>query len=267
MTNKIKVSIITVCLNAQECIEKTINSVINQDYDNIEYIIIDGNSSDDTLNIINNYKSNVDKLLSEPDTGIYNAMNKGIKLVTGDYVIFLNAGDYFAKENIISRAVKYFEKYNHKIFVGDRITVSTEGKTWINRYNTYNKLSLSKFSLCHQCIFYHSELFKKFGDYDEKYIINADHNFNLKLIMKNNLKVKYLPFIIANFQLGGICTSQKFFSLAVSERNEISNKYFSEFDFFIYDLSCKIGKTIQNRKIRLLLKNIFAAICGYRFLY
>jgi glycosyltransferase involved in cell wall biosynthesis len=100
------ISIITVCFNAQQHIEQTIQSVIAQDYAHIEYIVIDGASTDNTLNIINKYKDSLDYFVSEPDTGISNAMNKGIKAATGDYVLFLHADDYLLSSTSIAEAVR-----------------------------------------------------------------------------------------------------------------------------------------------------------------
>ena len=108
----LKVSIITVCYNSADTIEYTIQSVISQEYENIEYIIIDGKSNDDTLKIIEKYKSKVSKLLSENDEGIYYAVNKGIKLATGDIIAILHADDIYTSRNIVSKVVKKFDDLN-----------------------------------------------------------------------------------------------------------------------------------------------------------
>src|SRR3989338_780018 len=105
-----KVTIITVCKNAQDTIEETIKSVASQDYKDIEYLIIDGKSTDETLKIINKYKNKIDNIISEPDKGIYYAMNKGIKRSTGDLVYFLNSGDLFFDKNTVLNVVKLFDK-------------------------------------------------------------------------------------------------------------------------------------------------------------
>lgn len=107
-----KISLITATYNCEKLISQTLEALINQNYTNIEYIIIDGKSEDDTLKVIESYKDKFKeiRIISEPDNGLYEAMNKGIKLATGDIVGILNAGDYYTSNNILSNIVKIFEK-------------------------------------------------------------------------------------------------------------------------------------------------------------
>ena len=120
--NDFKISIITVCFNSELNIEETIKSIINQDYGNIEYVIVDGKSNDNTLKIINKYKVKYSiKLLSESDNGIYDAMNKGIDIVTGDYIIFMNSGDKFVDNSVISNFVKLLKDDYYQIYYGNII--------------------------------------------------------------------------------------------------------------------------------------------------
>ena len=108
----LRISVITVCLNASKTIEQTILSIINQTYDNIEYIIIDGVSTDGTLDIIKKYESKISLCQSEPDNGIYDAMNKGLKLATGDFLIFMGADDVFYNENVIYKVASEIDNYD-----------------------------------------------------------------------------------------------------------------------------------------------------------
>ena len=105
----IKISIITINYNDAKGLYKTIQSVINQSFDNYEFIIIDGGSTDDSLTIIDQYKTKIDYFISEPDTGVYNAMNKGIKIAKGEYLIFMNSGDGFYDENVLSKVTAFKE--------------------------------------------------------------------------------------------------------------------------------------------------------------
>ncbi|HDY89306.1 MAG TPA: glycosyltransferase, partial [bacterium] len=119
-------SIITVTYNAEACLEKTIQSVINQTYKNIEYIIIDGGSSDKTLSIIKKYKKYIKYCISEPDKGIYDAMNKGIKIAKGDYINFLNAGDFYYENNVLSYLFDNLDK-SVDLLYGDSYLIDQNG--------------------------------------------------------------------------------------------------------------------------------------------
>lgn len=113
-----KVTVVTVVINAQDVIEKTINSVINQDYPNLEYVVIDGESQDDTKSIIEKYREKIHKYISEPDNGIYDAMNKASKLASGEWIIYMNAGDIFYSSNSLSKLTKAFNSDADVIFAG-----------------------------------------------------------------------------------------------------------------------------------------------------
>ena len=128
-SSNLKVSIITVCLNSESYIEKTIQSVLAQSYSPIEYILIDGNSSDNTLNIINKYQAEIDIIISENDDGIYDAMNKGVTRSTGDILYFLNSGDILIDDTIIERVERIFiEKPEYPMVYGDLIFYSDKNE-------------------------------------------------------------------------------------------------------------------------------------------
>lgn len=157
MVQQPKISVITITYNADAFIERTAKNVINQTYPNIEYVVIDGASKDNTLNILNNYKKDIDVFISEPDKGIYDAMNKGINKATGDYIIFMNAGDVFNDLDTISKA---FEKHNNEDFVyGDTVIVNDLGeqRSWYKQKPPVNKISYKSFIngmvICHQSMF------------------------------------------------------------------------------------------------------------------
>ncbi|PSW89640.1 glycosyltransferase [Photobacterium angustum] len=164
-----KVSIITVCFNAGDVIGKTINSIIKQDYDNIEFIIVDGLSTDNTKVIIEENINDVDVYISEKDLGIYDAMNKGIKLSTGDWLIFMNAGDVFASSDVVSNIVDCIHKSNNINLIYGNYIISNVEKS--------QKLSLTflmSHMLNHQSVFYHSSIIKN-ETYNLKYKFCADY--------------------------------------------------------------------------------------------
>lgn len=174
-----KVSIITVCYNAAKDIEKTILSVLGQDYKNIEYIIIDGNSNDGTKEIIEKYSSKITYWVSEPDKGIYDAMNKGIKAATGQWINFMNAGDTFVDDSIISR-IGFDTIPESKLYIyGDNLDYHNDGTL-----SYYKAKSISYIHrgiiCCHQSVFI-STKFKDKIYYDTRYRICADYNQQLSL--------------------------------------------------------------------------------------
>lgn len=195
-----KVSVITVVYNSDAIIEDSLKSVIIQNYNNIEYLIIDGGSTDKTLNIIDNYKSHIQLILSEADDGIYDAMNKALKLASGDFLIFMNAGDTFFSENVIEESVKVITNKN-AVYYGDAIYINnqTNEKYW--RGGFFDKNRLSKTNICHQTIFYPLKLYKS-HTYNLRYKLFADWAYNIKLFKKYHFI--YLNQTIAYFDSTGI---------------------------------------------------------------
>ena len=202
-----KISIITVCFNEQKNISETIESVLSQNYKDIEYILIDGGSSDGSLEIINDYSSNIDCLISEPDNGIYNAINKGLLKVTGDIVGLLHAGDLFYDNNVISNVVSCFKQGNSDLIYGHSVVYSEDRKKVI-RKNVSPKFkdNLMKFGWfpSHQSIYLKSSVFDQCGDYNEDYKIAADYEFLLRVLLVHKLQAKRLDMFLLKFHLGGV---------------------------------------------------------------
>lgn len=248
------ISVITIAKNEEKTIERTILSVINQSASSeIEYIVIDGKSSDKTLEIINKYKSKISKIISEPDFGIYNAMNKGIKAANGDYILFLNAGDELFCNKTIE---KFLPKLNCDLIFGDITIRDKNGKDSTIEYDFIDDFELFYKSLPHPCTFIKKECFLKLDLYDETKKIMSDWQWFLKYF-KSGGKYSYIKIPVAIFYLGGISTSKKFKKLQKQERKEILNNFYSKKKQFLYKLILKITKkgTIL-KKIRKLLKNL-----------
>ena len=200
-----KLSIITITYNAEKVLERTIKSVINQTYNNIEYIIVDGKSTDKTLNIIKKYEKHITKWISEPDEGLYDAMNKGIDLATGDYIQFLNAGDELSYENVITEV---FQKcagadliYGYTLRVNDD---KTTYKGWHKKTPLPEELSdksfLNGMVICHQAMIVKTSIAPK---YDLQWKLVADIDWAIRLLRK--VKTKCLAdFTIIYFLEGGI---------------------------------------------------------------
>lgn len=195
--NDMKISIITVCFNAAKTIEETIISVIKQTYTNIEYIIIDGGSSDQTTDIIDKYRGFISYYRSEPDDGIYDAMNKGLEYATGDYVFFLGADDHLISYSVIGQVC-------HKILLYDKEGVFYGDVFRPNLNDIYCK-KFSRFKLAvknipHQGLFYPRCVYKK-NKYDLKYRLFADYYYNILLFSK--IGFEYLGFTISYFNDSG----------------------------------------------------------------
>lgn len=236
MLMDLKVSVITVCYNAEEFIEQAINSVLKQKYENIEYIIIDGASTDSTVSIINKYKSKLAFFLSEPDNGMYEAMNKGIAAATGDILYFLNSDDMFYDEYVINKIVNIFQNNKDIELIYGSVFVIRDPLTNDSFIRSYNHMTKSFFvydGIYQQAIFYKADLFKKCGYFDENYKIVGDYEWLLRAFYKYNIKREYYgDIIMAVFRYGGMSNCDKTSSLHIQERQKVIKEYFNI--YFIY---------------------------------
>lgn len=223
-----KVSIITVCKNAQNTIEQTIKSVISQNYNNIEYLIIDGKSTDKTLNIIKRYKSKISTIISEPDEGLYYAMNKGVEKSTGDIIYLLNSGDLLFSRHTISNIVKVFKKNNSDVVYGDIALYESNNpkKLILRRQNHVSNFFLVHDTIYHQSIFTKKYIFEKYGKFDTQYKLQADYEWILRLIIKNNITFYYTNQVVAKFLRGGLSFNEV---ESFKERFTILPQYFNFF--------------------------------------
>lgn len=202
-----KVSIITSVLNGADTIADTIESVIQQQYNNIEYIIIDGNSSDNTVPIIRRYGDKVDILVSEPDQGVYDAMNKGIKLATGDIIAMLNSDDVYADSSVVGQMVNLMETtlvdaaYSNLVYV-DRDDTGRIKRFW-NPGEYKEGAFLRGWTIPHPTFFCRREVYEKFGLYNTKFQIAADFELMLRFVEKHRIKVDYLPKVVVKMRTGG----------------------------------------------------------------
>jgi glycosyltransferase involved in cell wall biosynthesis len=208
--------------NGEEYLEQTIKSVLNQTYKNIEYLIIDGGSTDGTIPIINNYQSQIDYWVSEPDNGIFDAMNKGISKASGELINLLNADDFLEKDTV-ERVVDKFlsvEKpciiYGHASALDDKNQVAAElyshQKYW--RGMTIN----------HQTMFVHREVYNSVGLYNTDYRYASDYDFFVRTFLKN-IHYYFLNKVIVNYRISGQSTGNP---ECVRESNLINKKYFGK---------------------------------------
>jgi glycosyltransferase involved in cell wall biosynthesis len=203
-TERPVISIITACFNSETNIEQTIQSVIGQTYPNIEYIIIDGGSTDKTLDIIKKYNEKITKLVSEPDSGVYDAMNKGIAVSTGEIIQFLNSGDYLQSIDTIEKVSEAFsDKSIFGVYGNVEIFNESGGKTRIRGCKvTYKSLLYRR--ICHQALFVRRCLFIEIGLFSTKFKYSSDHEFIVKSIKRYPSNFLYLNMILAKYRQGGM---------------------------------------------------------------
>lgn len=202
-----KVSIITICYNSEETIEDTIKSVIAQDYDDIEYIIVDGLSKDSTLEIVERHRSGIATVISEKDNGIYDAMNKGVAAATGDIVGILNSDDFYADNQVISAVVDKFKQTNCQALYADLVYVDRDNTDKVTRKWVSGDYKAGAFRKGwmppHPTFFTTKEAYNTFGAYNTELRTSADYELMLRLLHKEELPVAYLPKIITKMRVGG----------------------------------------------------------------
>lgn len=202
-----KVSIITVCYNSQKFIRTAIESVLAQDYPDIEYIIIDGKSTDNTLDIVREYGERISLVVSEPDYGIYDAMNKGLKLATGDVLAALNSDDMYANQHIISQVVQLFQQTNCEIVYGDlhfvdAVDTSKIVRTWVTKPFVPGSFKHG-WHPPHPTFFVKNDVYKKYGYFNTRYTLAADFELMLRFLEKYQVSSSYLPVAMVYMRTGG----------------------------------------------------------------
>jgi glycosyltransferase involved in cell wall biosynthesis len=202
-----KISIITITYNSSKTIEQTLRSVLDQTYQDIEYIIVDGASTDNTLEIVNKYKSRISRIVSEKDNGLYDALNKGITLATGDVIGILHSDDFYTSDQVIEKMAALFQStscdgaYANLYYVNKDDT----GKI-IRKWNSgeYKEgMFLNGWMPPHPTFFVKRECYKKFGSFDLNFTTSADYELMLRFIAKHRIRLAYLPEYIINMRMGG----------------------------------------------------------------
>ena len=206
-----KISIITATYNSEVTLSSCMTSVLQQSYQNIEYVIIDGNSTDETLELVKQHQLKFPqiefKILSEPDSGIYDALNKGVQLATGQVIGFVHSDDILADNQIISKLANQFDKENVDGVYGDLQYVDKNNIGKIIRYwksTNFNASLLKKgWMPAHPTLFLKKEVYEKHGEFNLSFKISADYDFMLRILKDDSLKFTYLPNVITKMRVGG----------------------------------------------------------------
>ena len=202
-----KISIITVAYNGQSTIKHTVESVSSQDYSNVEYIVIDGASTDWTIDILDYCKDKIDYFISEEDNGIYDAMNKGILASTGDIIGILNSDDFYPNNEVLSKVAKIIKDVDCDCVYGDLVYVNKGDVSKIVRYWKSGEFNMPKLNngwmLPHPTFFVKKSVYKKYGLYNTDLKSAADYEMILRLLLKHKLNVKYIPEILVKMRTGG----------------------------------------------------------------
>jgi glycosyltransferase involved in cell wall biosynthesis len=204
-----KISIVTIVYNGRDVLERTINSVIDQTYDNIEYIVVDGNSNDGTVDIIKRYEDRIHIWISEEDGGIYDAINKGIALASGDIVGIIHSGDYYYKDAIKNVAEIYNSHGDDSVYFGNMEILDPESMHRTKRIVNIKSFFFmrSGMSIPHPSIFIPLKLYEKYGVYDIKYAVASDYDLLFRYIMVNKINFIYIDKILSCFTLGGVSSN------------------------------------------------------------
>jgi glycosyltransferase involved in cell wall biosynthesis len=206
-----KVSIITTVYNGGKSIAATLKSVAQQDYHSIEHIIIDGASTDSTLEVVRSNDERVALLISEPDSGVYDAFNKGLRLATGDAVVFLNAGDTYASPFVVSKAVKELSIHGTQAVFADVLIVDQHDETRIVR--NYSSKGFSPramaygFMPAHPTLFIRREIYQMVGEYNTKFRIAGDFELCLRIFVNASTPYRYIPEALVRMPRGGLSNS------------------------------------------------------------
>lgn len=206
-----KISIITVVYNGIRHIADAIDSVLEQDYPNIEYIVIDGASTDGTRELIASYGKRIHKFVSEPDKGIYDAMNKGLKLATGDIVGILNSDDFYVNGQVISKIAEAFKKENCDTVYGDLVYIDAQDEYKVVRYwqagEYRNNSFLKGWMPPHPTFFVKRHIYEEYGRFNTSMCSAADYELMLRFLHRYQVSTTYIPEVLVKMRVGGLSNS------------------------------------------------------------
>ena len=241
-----KLSVITINYNNAEGLEKTLKSVINQTFINYEYIIIDGGSSDNSVEVIEKYKSNIAYFISEKDKGIYDAMNKGIAIAKGEYCLFLNSGDYLVDSYVFQKI--FAANFSDDIIYGNMKVDWNNGKVTTEKMPRVISLShMFRDTIWHPVSFIKKSLFDVYGLYNLSYSMVADYEFFFRTVIKHKVSTHHIAMPVAVFVFDGLSSKEANKRVERDERLKVHKTYLSDSEIKTENEKV-INDNIKNRK-------------------
>jgi glycosyltransferase len=224
----LKISVLTVSYNAEKYLDATINSVLSQSYPNVEYIIIDGNSSDNTVSIIKKYEDKITRWVSEKDRGMFDALNKGISMATGDVIGMLHTDDFYPNTEVLKQVAAAFEQSDAEVVYGDLEYVHpTETdkvyRNWKGKSFRRNRF-LWGWMPAHTTFYIKKNTISRFGEYNLDFKTAADYEFMLRYLYKNKVKAHYLPILLVKMRTGGMSNSNIKNRIAANKNDRLAMK-------------------------------------------
>ncbi|MEJ2491388.1 MAG: glycosyltransferase family 2 protein [Desulfuromonadales bacterium] len=231
-------SIVTVCLNEVDSIRRTCESICSQTFDDFEWIVIDGQSTDGTLDVLSEYEARINTFISEADGGIYDAMNKGMRISRGEHLLFMNAGDYFSGQMSLQLVKDAPDK---DILYGDVLCVDAEGESFtMNMPDTLPINFLLNKMMPHQATFIRRNLFDKYGEYDCSYRIAGDYDLFVRFLSLHKVTSFHVPHILSVFITDGISSTPSSKILRKKENHLIRKKYFPRYRYGLKGLKTEL---------------------------
>jgi glycosyltransferase involved in cell wall biosynthesis len=238
-----KFSIITVCRNSEKMLPKAMESLIAQGYKDYEWVVIDGASTDSTLRIAQSFSSGPSVVISEPDKGIYDAMNKGIANARGEYIFFLNSDDALHDKDVLSDVSAWLDQNPGIDFLyGDVINIKLDGN-WLRNFGHVNKHNIMEYSICHQAIFAKRTLFKAVGTFDLRFKFNADYDWMIR-VFRHGAYCVHIDRCMAFFSDGGAHLVDKAYTQ--KERQSVRLQYMGKSRLALRSLKWRISHRMNH---------------------
>ena len=235
VNHKIKLSIVTICKNEAASIPQTLKSVLSQSFSGYEHIIIDGGSTDETMDIVRSYQNKILKIISEPDRGIWHAMNKGISLAEGEYLYFLNAGDTLFDQEVLKDIFNEV-KHEEELIYGNIVDSYSERQVLKKFSDTLSVKYLMSNMICHQAMFTRKTLFKRYGYFDESFKLLADYDFLWRCIVKHKATYRHVDRTIAYYDMNGLTADPRNREILIREWAAVQRKNMSAHQYLYFCL-------------------------------